>query len=388
MSFDDRLAAARDWIDRLVAIDTTSRNSNLALIDIVEDHLARLGARTRRTADDTGEKANLVATFGPNTEGGVVLSGHTDVVPVDGQDWSSDPFRIEVRGGRLYGRGTSDMKSFLAIALAEAEDFAATDLARPVSIAFTYDEEIGCLGAPRLIEDLVREGPRPGAVIVGEPTMMKVIDGHKGIAVHRVAVRGAETHSSQTGRGVSAVMAAATLIGVVERMNAARAAAADPASPFDPPHTTMTCNVVRGGTQANIMAGECVFDWDLRSIPGDDPDAALAEFAEAARAVEAEMRAIDPRCSVTVERVANAPSLAPAPSNPAAELAFALTGENASGAAAYAAEAGQYQEAGLPVVVCGPGSIDQAHQPDEFIALDQVAAGVRFMGRLRERLKR
>lgn len=378
--------SARAWIERLVSFDTTSRNSNLPLIDDVEAFLAPLADEMRRTPDDTGEKSNLLVRFGPEIEGGVVLSGHTDVVPVDGQDWSSDPFTVEERDGRLYGRGTADMKSFLAVALANAEGFAAAELTRPVYFAFSYDEEIGLLGAPRLIDDLVRCEPKPEAVIVGEPTMMKVIDGHKGIAYHRVRVTGAESHSSQTGRGVSAVTAAARLIGVVEAMNRARAANADPQSPFDPPHTTMTCNLVHGGTQANIMAGACEFQWDLRRMPGEPGEAALAEFMEHARALEAEMRAIDPRCAIEVERAADAPPLEPRAENKAAELAYALTGENRAGAVSYGTEGGQFQEAGLAVVVCGPGSIDQAHQPDEFISVDQLKAGDLFMKRLIKRL--
>lgn len=382
----DDTTSARAWIERLVAFDTTSRNSNLPLIDDVEAFLAPLADDIRRTPDDTGEKSNLLVRFGPQTEGGVVLSGHTDVVPVDGQDWASDPFTVVERDGRLYGRGAADMKSFLAVVLANAEGFAAASLSKPVYFAFSYDEEIGLLGAPRLIDDLIRNEPRPTAVIVGEPTMMKVIDGHKGIAYHRVTVTGAESHSSQTGRGVSAVTVAARLIGVVESMNRERAASADADSPFDPPHTTMTCNLVHGGTQANIMAGSCEFQWDLRRMPGEPGEAAMNEFMTHARALEAEMRAVDPRCAITVETMADAPPLGPRADNPAAQLAFALTGENRAGAVSYGAEGGQFQEAGLSVVVCGPGSIDQAHQPNEFVSIDQLNLGDLFIKRLIKRV--
>jgi len=380
------LETVRGELARLVAFDTTSRNSNLDLVDDVEERLKALGAATRRTTDDTGAKANLLARFGPVTAGGVVLSGHTDVVPVDGQDWASDPFVLEERGGRLYGRGTCDMKGFLACAMAHAERFAEAPLARPVYFAFTYDEEVGCLGAPRLIADLVRSEPRPAAVIVGEPTMMKVVNGHKGAAYHRTVATGAEAHSSKSGQGVSAVMAAARLIEILRAMHDERRAAADPESPFDPPHATITCNVIGGGTAPNILAGECAFEWDARCLPDERPEDVLAEFAARAAVVEREMKAVDARCAIRTERFANIPSMARRAENAAADLACALTGENGSAAVAYGAEAGQYQNAGLAVAICGPGSIGEAHQPDEFVALDQLERCLAFMARLEARL--
>jgi acetylornithine deacetylase len=375
-----------DWLSRLVAFDTTSSKSNLQLIDQVEDWLRLHGAATWRVWSAERTKANLYALLGPSIPGGVVLSGHTDVVPVEGQAWSSDPWTATERDGRLYGRGAADMKSFLAVSLSLVPDMAKAELKRPVIFALSYDEEIGLLGAPHMIAAMRKTLPPPEAVIVGEPTNMKVVDGHKGIASFRVRVTGFTTHSSQTDRGVSAVEAAARLIGKVVSMREARAKTADPASPFAPPYTTMTVNVARGGTQVNIMAGECVFDWDCRVIPDDSAAAAHREFAAFAREVEAEMRRVASTCRIDIEQLSNAPPLAPSVANPAADLAKALTGRNSTEVVAYAAEAGQFQEAGFSTVICGPGSIDQAHQPDEFIEISQIAEATTFIRRLIGRL--
>lgn len=374
------------WISRLVAFDTTSSKSNLALIDDVDAHLLAHGAKTFRVPNDTGDKANLYAVVGPLVRGGVVLSGHTDVVPVDGQAWSSDPFTVVERGGKLYGRGTSDMKSFSAIALSLLPEMTRADLKRPIIFALSYDEEIGLLGAPRMIAEIKARLPAPAAVIVGEPTMMKVIDGHKGIASFRTTVTGFTTHSSQTDRGVSAVEAAARLIVKISDMRAAREGRADPKSSFHPPYSTMTVNVARGGTQLNIMAGACVFEWDCRVIPGETSADIRREFDEEAARIERMMQARAPTCRIETAQISNAPCLAPQADNPAADLAKSLTGDNATATVSYAAEAGQFQEAGFSSVICGPGSIDQAHQPDEFIALDQVAKGAVFIRRLIRRL--
>lgn len=378
------LAEQVSFLARLVAHDTTSSKSNLLLIDDVEAWLREHGAETRRVWNGDRTKANLYAVVGPRLEGGVVLSGHTDVVPVDGQDWTADPFTLTERGGKLYGRGTADMKAFSAIALSLVPQMGA--LKRPIIFALSYDEEIGLLGAPHMIAEIRDKLPAPSAVIVGEPTMMKVIDGHKGIASFRTTVQGFTTHSSQTDRGVSAVEAAARLIAKISAMRDARAASADPASPFAPPATTMTVNVVRGGTQVNIMAGSCVFDWDCRVIPGDSAAAAFAEFTAFAREVEAAMRERADCCRIATQRLSDAPPLAPSADNPAADLAKAITGRNSTGAVSYCAEAGQFQEAGFSAVICGPGSIDQAHQADEYLSLDQLAEGTIFLRKLIARL--
>ncbi|MEM8934952.1 MAG: acetylornithine deacetylase [Pseudomonadota bacterium] len=348
---------ALEWISKLVSFDTTSSRSNLALIDFVEAHLNDLGVSSFRVMNDDGTKANLYAIIGPETEGGVILSGHTDVVPVDGQDWDTDPWTVVEKESRLYGRGVTDMKSFSAIGLSLAGHMIDAGLKRPIIFALSYDEEIGCLGAPRMISEIANKIPTPSAVIVGEPTSMKVIDGHKGISSFHVHVTGYTTHSSQTDRGVSAVEAAAKLITKISDMRAARARDAAADCPFDPPYSTMTVNVAHGGTQLNIMAGEAYFDWDLRALPGESRQEIAEEFSDFARGVEAEMRAKAPQCRIEITQLTDAPALAPATNNPAADLAKALTGRNATETVAYAAEAGQFQEAGFPTVICGPGSI-------------------------------
>ena len=374
------------WLARLIAFDTTSSKSNLALIDDVEAFLNAQGAETHRVWNADRTKANLYAVVGPKVEGGVILSGHTDVVPVTGQAWSTDPWTLTEKDGKLYGRGASDMKAFPAIALSLVPEMNAAGLKRPIIFALSYDEEIGLLGAPHMIAAIRDALPAPSAVIVGEPTLMKVIDGHKGIASFRTTVTGFTTHSSQTDRGVSAVEGAARLIAKISAMREARRAAADPDSPFSPPYTTMTVNVVRGGAQLNIMAGECAFDWDCRAIPGDSAAAARAEFDAYAREVERQMQAVAPSCRIETVQMSDAPPLAPSPDNPAADLAKSLTGLNSTDVVSYCAEAGQFQEAGFSTVICGPGSIDEAHQPDEFIAKTQIAEGTTFIRRLIGRL--
>lgn len=375
-----------EWIARLIAFDTVSSKSNLALIDDAEAWLQAHGAETHRVYDDEGGKANLYAVVGPKVAGGVVLSGHTDVVPVEGQAWETDPFSLVEKDGKLYGRGTCDMKSFSAIGLSLVPEMVEAGLKRPVIFALSYDEEVGLFGAPRMIAEIRDRLPPASAVIVGEPTMMKVIDGHKGIASFRTKVTGHTTHSSLADTGVSAVEAAAKLIARLADMRAARKGRADPESPFSPPYTTMTVNVVRGGSQLNIMAGECFFEWDCRAVPGDPASAVLAEFETYAREVEAAMHEKWPDCRIETSPISNAPALAPEAENPAADLAKALTGHNSTDVVAYAAEAGQFQEAGFSTVICGPGAIDQAHQPNEFVSIEQVALATQFIRKLINRL--
>lgn len=378
-------ADVRAILDRLIAFDTTSRNSNLALIEWVEDFLRARGIEPRRVASDDGAKANLFAVIGPATAGGVVLSGHTDVVPVDGQDWTSDPWRLAERDGKYFGRGVADMKGFLALALAHVDAMLAADLKRPIVLALSYDEEVGCLGAPRMIERLAQLPP-PSAVIVGEPTLMKVVSGHKGISVFQCEVVGREAHSSQTEQGVSAIMEALKLMRLVAEMAADARAGANHDMLFDPPGASMTIGQVSGGTAANILAKRCAFVWDLRCPPGVDPEYFAGKFTHACARLDADLKARAAEAGVTVTRRSNTPALAPDWGSPAERLARALTGDNGKSVASYAAEAGLFQRAGMPVVICGPGSILQAHQPDEWIALEQMAEGARFMERLVQHL--
>lgn len=373
-------------IARLVGFDTVSRRSNMALIDWVRDHLAGYGVESRLVPSPDGAKANLFATIGPMTEGGVVLSAHTDVVPVDGQPWDTDPFTLVERDGRLYGRGTADMKSFPAVALALLPEILEAGLKRPLHLALSYDEEVGCFGAPAMIERMTRELPRPGAVIVGEPTSMGVVLAHKGCYVLRTTVTGHEVHSSQIDRGVSAVMTAARLVNLVGDMAAENAAAADPACGFDPPFTTLQVGTIEGGTAANITARHCSFVWDIRPLPGDDWTRYRDRFEAECDRLRAAMRRISPDCDIRTEQLAGVPGLAPEPDGPAAQLCHALTGRNDTGMVSFAAEAGQFQEAGLSTVLCGPGSIDQAHQPNEYIDIAQVTACEGFLRDLVRRL--
>jgi acetylornithine deacetylase len=332
-----------------------------------------------------GTKANLMATIGPNIEGGVVLSGHTDVVPVDGQPWTSDPFVLTRRDGKLFGRGSSDMKSFLALSLAALPEFTQAPLKRPIHLAFSYDEEVGCLGAPDMIEEIARSVPAPAAVLVGEPTEMQAISGHKGIASYRVTVTGREAHSSLTHLGVSANMHAIRLMHYLLKLSEDLAARADPASPFVPRGASLTVGQVNGGTAVNILARQCVFIFDLRTEPGMDAPALLEGFFAECRAVDAQIKTRAPEGGVVVENRSMTPSFAPEANGVAEAMARGLAGDNGPlRVAPYAAEAGQFQQAGFSTVICGPGSIDQAHQPDEFIEVSQIERGAAFMVRLVE----
>ncbi|MDP7563629.1 MAG: acetylornithine deacetylase [Arenicellales bacterium] len=368
---------APQLIRTLVGFDTISRDSNLPLIEFVENYLDDQGIRSRRVPSPDGAKSNLVASVGPERAGGVILSGHTDVVPVDGQDWDTDPFGVVQAEGRLYGRGTCDMKGFIGIALALVPQM--KTLRRPLHFALSYDEEVGCLGAPAMIETITAELPAPAAVIVGEPTSMAAVTGHKGIVALRTVVRGYETHSSQTQRGVSAVMTAARLVGYLGGMAEQLAADTEPDNGFEPHHSTVHVGIIQGGTALNIISRDCEFVWDIRNIPPDDPQVLVDQFEQYCRdEVLPEMRRRHPDCSITTELLAQAPAFGMSDS-PALALVQSLTGQSNTGQVSYAAEAGLFQAAGLPVVLCGPGSIDQAHQPNEYISLSQVAAGEAFL---------
>ena len=387
-SSDTLAAQAIDILATLVSFDTTSRDSNLLLIEHVEGLLAALGVASTRVPNADGRKANLYATLGPQVEGGIVLSGHTDVVPVDGQNWTSAPFTLVERQGRLYGRGTCDMKGFLALALAAAPAFAQSGrLMRPVHLAFSYDEEVGCLGAPAMIDALARHLPGPAGVIVGEPTSMDVVHGHKGITSYVVTVTGHEAHSSLTHLGLSANMAAVELMHGLATLAARLEREGDPASPFCPRHATLTIGQVNGGTAVNILARECVFVFDLRCPPGIDPVAVLAPFFAQAEAMDAAMHGRFPEAGVRVERRSSTPAFAPEPEGSAERIARSLAGDNGPARVVpYAAEAGQFQQAGFSTVICGPGSIEQAHQPDEYVERTQMERGAAFMLRLTEML--
>ncbi|MDQ7080414.1 MAG: acetylornithine deacetylase [Paracoccaceae bacterium] len=379
---------ARELLEKLVSFPTVSDQSNLELVNWVADYLKSWGVESHLVFDDTGEKADLYALVGPSTEGGVVLSGHTDVVPVEGQEWGADPFTVVERDGRLFGRGTADMKGFDALALWAVQAAVRRGLKRPLMIALSYDEEVGCLGAPRMIDAMRETLPQAEAVIVGEPSMMKVVTAHKGSVGFKTHVRGFEVHSSLVHTGVSAVMTAARLVEWLrQRLEENIAAPPNPDDAlFQPPFTTLHVGVIHGGTASNITARDCEFVADIRCPPSQDPQHWLARYMEEVARVEAEIRAIRPEASITVTpRMAN-PALRPEQDGAAERLARRLTGDNGRHVVSYGTEAGQFQERGHSVVVCGPGDIAQAHQPDEFIMIEQFQAGQRFMERLVDHL--
>jgi len=369
-----------EMLDRLVAFDTVSRHSNTALITFVADYLRGHGLTPTIIPNEDGSKANLWVTIGPSKPGGVCLSGHTDVVPVDGQDWHTDPFTMVERDGRLYGRGTADMKAFPAIALALVPEMLAAPLVRPIHFAWSYDEEVGCLGVRPLIRQIGTSLPRPSVVIIGEPTSMKVVSAHKGIWAFQTVVTGHEVHSSQTHRGVSAVMTAARLVTRLEDMARERAAAADPACGFDPPYTTIHVGVLKGGTAMNIVSRHAEFGCDIRHLPDDFPEDIQASFVEwYEREILPAMHAVAPGTGTVTETVNIVPGLRHDPDSEAEVLCRQITGDNETRTAAFGTEGGLFQEAGMAAVICGPGSIDQAHQPNEYIEIDQIEAGTRFV---------
>lgn len=370
-------------LERLVSFDTTSRNSNLPLLDFVAGYLEGQGVPVRLVHNPERTKANLYATIGPDVPGGVVLSGHTDVVPVDGQAWDSDPWTVTERDGRLYGRGVADMKSFCALALAAVPLFQAAKPPVPVHLALSHDEEVGCIGVRSLIAELADILPKPRLCIVGEPTLMRVVNGHKGIRSFRTFVTGQEAHSSQPHRGVNAVMVAAELIMELEALGQDLVARGDPTGRFDPPYTTVQCSVIEGGTATNILAGHCMFQWDYRFIPGTDEKEGLRRLESyVAQKLHSRLKERGALAAVRTELRSAVPPLAPEPFSPAETLAKQLAGQNHAEAVSYGTEAGLFQEIGISTVVCGPGSIDQAHKPNEWIAVSQLEAGWVFMQRL------
>ena len=372
----------RQMIERLVAFDTTSRESNLELIHFVRDYLAGHGVESTLIHDKSGAKANLFATVGPMIDGGVVLSGHTDVVPVDGQDWSSDPFQVDEREGRLYGRGTADMKSFCAIALALVPAMLERGLSLPIHFALSYDEEVGCLGAPDLSRHIQGLPCRPQALIVGEPTEMKVVNAHKGCCAIRTIVSGREGHSSETHKGVNSIFAATELVQYLANL-AEDLKTSNVNERFDPPYTTVQVGTITGGTAGNIIPKETTFWWEYRALPDVDGAAIVADFeAFATETVLPKMRAVHPESDIRITIRGEVIPLLPEDGSPAETLVLALTGSNQTYAVSYGTEAGLFQKGGIASVICGPGSISVAHRPDEYIELSQVEACTEFMHKL------
>lgn len=370
----------------LVGFPTVSSESNLDLIDYVKSYLRNHGVEYETVLDETGKKASLFASIGPRTEGGVILSGHTDVVPVSDQKWQHAPFTLTEVDGRLYGRGTCDMKGFLAVTLAMVPTMLAAELKRPIHLAFSYDEEIGCLGAPAMIEKMTRVLPRASAVIVGEPTQMNVVTGHKGVVKMTTRIRGKAVHSSVVDKGVSATLQAARLsVWLDERMQKNRSACHKD-DRFDPPYTTLHSGIIRGGTAFNITARECILVSDIRAIPHESSEDYIAEYTAYCEELASDMRVVDPQSEIAVEIECNVPSCRKEDDSRAEVLARRLTGDNGEHVVAFGTEAGQFQDAGLSVAVCGPGNMDQGHGPDEYIETSQLRACEAFQRRLIETL--
>jgi acetylornithine deacetylase len=367
------LETTRSLLSDLIGFPTVSSDPNLALIDYCAERLADTGARLQVTRDESGAKANLFATIGPDIDGGVVLSGHTDVVPVEGQPWTSDPFGARDDGETIVGRGACDMKGFVAAALAMAPRFASRELTRPLHLAFTHDEEVGCLGAGRMLDALVKTGRRPKVCIIGEPTEMRIIEGHKGGHEYTTEFTGLEGHASLPDRGVNAIEYAARFIGKLLETQEALKARAPAESRFDPPYSTLQTGVVQGGIARNVIPRHCAIDWEIRPVSRADADFAMNTIRRYANEeLLPRMRNVSPEASILTHVIGEIPGLEPMTDSEAVALAKALTGENASEVVSFGTEAGLFQAVGIDTVVCGPGSIEQAHRPDEFVSLDQL----------------
>ena len=380
----DDLSETKRILSRLIAFDTTSPNSNLPLIEFIEGYLGSHGIRFRRIPDPVLPKASLWVTIGPQDRPGYVLSGHTDTVPVEGQAWTSNPYEMVERDGRLYGRGTCDMKGFVAACLAKVPAMQRARLATPIHLAISYDEEVGCTGVRPMLAEIARGAVRPLACFVGEPSSMGVIIGHKGSHGIRAIVRGKACHSSMPGEGVNAVEAAADLIVLVRRKAEALAASGARDQGHEVPFSTGLSSVVRGGIAHNIIPDRCEVEFGFRGIAADDPFAICREvIAEARATIEPRMKARDPACGIDFEDVFEYPPLETPADAPVVTLAKALCGRNGHSKVAYGTEASLFVSmAGIPSVIVGPGSIEQAHKPDEWVALSELAAAGRFIDRL------
>jgi acetylornithine deacetylase len=374
-------------VGRLVGFDSVSSRPNMALIEAVRDYLAGHGVAARIVPNADGTKANLFATIGPESPGGVALSGHTDVVPVEGQPWTSDPFTLTARGDRVYGRGTCDMKGFIAVALALVPEFKKRRLKRPIHFCFSYDEEVTCAGVLSLLRLLGTELPKPALAVIGEPTSMRVVNAHKGVSAQMTTIIGLEAHSSAPQKGANAIAHMGRFIGFLEALAADLREEGDrkaiPGLDFDPPWTTVNLGSIHGGTAMNIIARECRLAWEFRPLPGVDAPAIYARAERfIAQTLLPALRAEAPEGIVVTEQVAVVPALRPEKNGPAEALALQLTGLNTAITAAFGSESGHFQDIGISAVMCGPGDIAQAHKPDEFISVDQLAQCERFLLKL------
>ena len=381
---------AWEMIRTLVAFDTTSRESNLALIDWVRGYLESCGAQCTLTFDDDRRKANLFATLpakdGNTTVGGIVLSGHTDVVPVDGQPWDTDPFEATLVADRVFGRGVTDMKSFSATGLAMVPEFLRRGLARPLHFALSYDEEVGCIGVRRMIDDILARGIKPLGCIVGEPTGMELVVAHKGKKSWRCSVRGREAHSSLTPLGVNAVQIACEIVTYLTNMARAFRDQGEYDDGYDVPFTTVHTGVISGGTALNIVPRDCHFDFEIRYLPFDDPDELFAEVEAYARRFLPEMHKVDAASYIAFDALSAMPGFDTHGESGIATLGRSLSGTDDHGKVSFGTEAGLFHDAGVPAIICGPGHIAQAHQPNEWVAIDQLRRCEAFMRHLADRI--
>jgi len=380
--------SSRDVLARLIGFATVSRASNLELITFIQDYLAALGVHSELFYNAERTKANLFATIGPLDRGGVVLSGHTDVVPVDGQTWSVEPFHLTEQDGRLYGRGTADMKGFLASVLAAVPGFLARQLVLPVHLAFSYDEEVGCLGVRPMLAELAQRPHKPRLCLIGEPTEMKPVLGHKGKLAMRCQVKGAACHSAYAPYGVNAIEYAARLISRLGEIGERLAEPPHHDPRFDPPFSTVQTGVIKGGRALNIVPADCEFDFEVRALPGFDAQQVANELQGYAQTeLEPRMRAVQPDTGIQLHQLSAYPGLATSPDSEAARLLALLSGSTAFDTVAYGTEGGLFHQAGMPTVVCGPGSMDQGHKPDEFITVAQLQACDAMLTRLGDYLE-
>lgn len=371
-----------EMMAKLISFPTVSTETNLPLVEFVADYLKSWGVEPNVIYNDEGNKANLYAHIGPMIEGGVILSGHTDVVPVEGQDWNTDPWTVVEKDGKYFGRGTCDMKGFDAIALAAVPQMLAANLKRPIQIALSYDEEIGCEGVIPMIAELADKMPKAAMAIIGEPSLMKTVTGHKGGVGFLTEVKGFEVHSSLVHTGVSAVMVAAHLVEWHSQQMAQAMASADPSCTFEPPFTTYHVGIINGGTAGNITAKDCWFVSDYRVLPTEDPDEIRARYRAKVAKVEAEMQKIRPETFIKLTPKFGVPGLKPENGGAAETLVRGLTGDNSDNVVSYGTEAGHFQNAGFSSVICGPGCIEQAHQPNEFCSVEQFQTAVKFIDTL------
>ena len=378
-------------MERLVSFPTVSDASNLELVDWIEGYLANLGIKAHRMPKEGDpSKHAIFCSVGPEVEGGIVLSGHMDVVPVEGQNWTADPWQVVEKDGKYFGRGTCDMKGFDALALHALQLAVKSDLKRPLQVALSFDEEIGCNGAPPLIEAMTGVVPKAEMAIIGEPSMMRCVTSHKGSIGWEVHVHGFEVHSSLADQGVSAIMEGARMIEWANAVNAENSSAerSAVAELFDPSWTSLHVGMISGGTAHNIMAKDCVFGLDIRLVPDEDGAVWKDKVFEKAREIEAGMQAIRPEASVEMTPFFDVPGLKPEDNGAAERLVRSITGDNGTHVVSYGTEAGHFQNGGYSAVVCGPGDIAQAHQPDEFILVEQFEAGEAFLAKVVEGLCR